>query len=437
MQNRKQYIILSLVFLAIIGIPALQTLTRVAPENKLNGVVENPTLPKLTWDDWYHFRYQPQLNMRVEQKFGFRTFFVKLYNQIEYSLFKQPHGAGVVIGKNGYLYEEWFITSYYGKNYVGKDIINLKIRQLKQVRNYLKSVGKELVIIIAPGKADFFPEYIPEWMKDTLATTNYQTMVEGILKTGIPLLDFNNLFIQMKDTASCALFSKTGTHWSQFGARVAADSLSGFISSLMNRPLPDFRLGPQQFSDTTLYPDNDLESLMNLYFPLENLPLCYPDLITQLPDGFSLPSAVVIGDSFFWQMFNLPLTDRIFKEVSYWYYNSSVYPESYTDSLKTAQLKFPDAFKNTDLVILMANPANIHEIGWGFIERAITELYEPGWQKEYDKMVREYIQAIHNTPSWEKQIEEKAKDQGIPKDTLMLRNATYMVEQYLLTNDLF
>ena len=52
-------------------------------------------------------------------------------------------------------------------------------------------------------------------------------------------------------------------------------------------------------------------------------------------------------------------------------------------------------------------------------------------------MVREYIQAIHNTPEWEKQIMENARQKGIPKDSMILLNARYMVEQYLLTNDLF
>jgi len=52
-------------------------------------------------------------------------------------------------------------------------------------------------------------------------------------------------------------------------------------------------------------------------------------------------------------------------------------------------------------------------------------------------MVREYIRAIHNTPVWEKQIEESAREKGVPKDSLMLLNARYMVDQYLLKNDLF
>ncbi|MCX6225106.1 MAG: hypothetical protein NTV01_10235, partial [Bacteroidia bacterium] len=411
--------------------------TRILPEKPLNGVVYNKPLPKLTWNDWVHFRYQPDLNNHVEQNFGFRSLFVRLYNQIDYSLFQQPHGSGVVVGKEGYLYEDWFISAYYGKDYIGEDSVKYIIRQLKQVRNYFKNNGKELMIIIAPGKADYYPEFIPERMKFSKTTSNYDALSTGIMKAGIPMLDYNRLFMEMKDTTYCTLFPQTGTHWSRYGARIAADTLSGFISTLVKRPLPEFHLGPAVHTDTLIYPDADLESLLNLFLPLPRLPLCYPEIIPQPSDGFNLPSSIVIGDSFFWEMYNLPLTGRIFKDLGYWYYNSTIYPESYTDSLKTKQLKFPDAFEKTDLVILMANPSNIQNIGWGFLERAVIELYAPEWQKEYDKMVREYIQAIHNTPEWEKQIGENAREKGIPADSLILLNARYMVEQYLLTNDLF
>jgi hypothetical protein len=353
MPGKKTYMTLSLVFITIIGIPAFQTLTRLLPEKRLHGAVYDQVLPEPEWDDWYHFRYQPELNRHVEQNFGFRTSFVRLYNQLEYSLFRQPHGSGVVIGQEGFLFEEWFINAYYGKDYIGADSIKFKIRQLKQIRNYFNRIGKEFMIIIAPGKADYYPEYIPVRMQDSLAPTNYAGMSEGIRKAAIPLLDFNQLFLEMKDTSRFTLFPRTGTHWSHYGARIAADSLSGFVSSLFKRALPEFHLGPLVNSDTVINPDKDLEDLMNLFFPLPRKPLCYPDIISQPSAGFALPSALVIGDSFFWELFNLPLNDRIFKDVAYWYYNSAVFPESYTNSLKTNQLKFPDAFTNSDIIILM------------------------------------------------------------------------------------
>jgi hypothetical protein len=437
MPTRKHYIRLSLVFITIIGLPAFQTLTRIFPQKELNGVFYREPMPRLTWDQWIHFRYQPLLNRQVEHQFGFRPFFIRLYNQLDYSLFSQPHGTGIVVGKEGFLYERWFITAHFGDDFVGQDSIDFRVRQLRQVRNYFNQHGKELMVIVGPSKADFYPEYIPDWIKSDPSATNYERMVKGIQKAGIPLLDFNRLFLKLKDPEACPLFPKTGTHWSHFGARYASDSLSGFVGALMKRPMPAFSLGPAEPGDSVVNPDDDLEKLMNLFFPLSKTPLCYPSVLSQPAEGFHLPSAIVVGDSFFWEMFNIPLKNRIFSDVKYWYYNSSVYPDSFRDSLHTSQLKFPEAFDHTDLIILMANPSNIQSIGWGFPGRVVRELCQPGWEKEYEKMILDYIRAINNTPSWKNQIERNARDQGVPTDSLIRLNAKYMVEQYLLQHDLF
>lgn len=97
MTDKKLFIKLSLLFFAIIGLPAIQTLTRILPETRLIGAVTEKPLPQLTWNNWYHFQYQPDLNHFIERNFGFRTSFVKLYNQFEYSLFGQSIPAETVL----------------------------------------------------------------------------------------------------------------------------------------------------------------------------------------------------------------------------------------------------------------------------------------------------------------------------------------------------
>lgn len=436
MPEKKHYMILSLLFIVLISLPTFQMLTRMVPEKKLEGSWYEQKLPKCTWDSCYHADYQSSMNRYVEEQYGFRTFFTRLYNQAEYSLFRQPHAKGVVLGHNGYLFEEWFIESYYGWNYIGDETVILKTRWLRQVRKYFTGQGKELMVLIAPGKADYFPEYIPNRLRDSIGKTNYSALSGSFLNARIPVLDLNGLFKAMKDTACCPLFPKNGTHWSEYGARMALDTLSGFISVLMQRPLPDIRLENYSPTNKIQDPDDDLEKLMNLFFPLPDIPMCYPEVIRADPPEHNLPSAVVIGDSYFWQMYNIGLANLIFKDLQFWYYNSTIYPDSYTTLRKAGQVPLPEGVDFADLIILMVNPANIKDIGWGFIDRVMMQEINPAWQKEFDKMVKEYIQAIHNTPEWERQIEQKAREHGVPKDSQMLLDARYMVEQYMLTQDL-
>jgi hypothetical protein len=217
---------------------------------------------------------------------------------------------------------------------------------------------------------------------------------------------------------------------------MALDTLSGFISTIIHRPLPDIRL---EYSLPTYHvqgPDHDLGKLINLIFPLPDNPMCYPRVVRADSAGYNLPSALVIGDSYFWQMYNIGLNNLLFNDLQYWYYNSTIFPDSYVQLRKADQVPLPEGLGFADLIILMANPANIQDIGWGFIDRVMMQEINPAWQKEYDKMVREYIQAIHNTPQWERQIEQKARENGVPKDSQMLLDARFMVEQYMLTQDL-
>lgn len=436
MPEKKHYRILSLLFIVLISIPAIQMLTRMIPEKKLEGSWYRQTLPEFSWPSCYHATYQSELNRYVEEQYGFRTAFTRLYNQAEYSLFRQPHAQGVVLGRDGYLFEEWFIESYFGRNYIGDEQVVLKTRWLRQVRKYFTRMGKELVVLVAPGKADYFPEYIPVRLRDSIGKSNYSEMSASFENAGIPILDLNRLFKAMKDTVTCPLFPKNGTHWSEYGARMATDTLSGFISAMVNRPLPGIRLENSHLTNGILSPDDDLEKLMNLIFPLSDDPLCYPDVVKSDPAGFDLPSALIIGDSFFWQMYNIGLTNVVFKDLQFWYYNSKVYPDSYITFRKADDVPLSEVYNFADLIILMVNPANIQDIGWGFIDRVMTREIHPAWQKEYNKMVKEYIQAIHNTPEWERQIEQKARENGVPKDSQMLLDARYMVEQYMLTQDL-
>jgi len=414
----------------------LQTITRLLPEKKLAGSYYEQHLPAFNPDSLWSGAYQASMNKFIEQHYGFRNFFTRLYNQIDYSLFRQPHANGVIIGKDGYLYEEWFISSYFGRNFTGDDHVNLSVRWLRQVRNYLKTDQKELLVMIAPGKTDIYPEYIPDRLRGPAGRTNYEAFTEAFRAAGIPCLDFNKRFKELKETSGCPLFSKTGTHWSHYGSSVATVAFADFLETSLNRSVTDFRMLNPTPVDSVAYPDNDLATLMNLFFPLRETSLCYPKLSNTPADPDSLPSGIIIGDSFFWEMYNLNLVGKLFRDLQFWYYNSSVYPESFTKPVYVKDLKFPDAYTHADVIVLMANPSNIQNLGWGFPERVFKEQLYPDWQKEYDKMVREYIQAIKNTPEWESQVVEKAIDAGVPKDTQMLREAKYMVDQYLLTQDI-
>jgi hypothetical protein len=414
-------------------------ITGILPEKRLNGAYYEEKWPHFTGKGWIENTYQPRFHNYLQQNYGFRTFFIRLYNQIRFSLFNQVTGSGVILGKNNYLYEEWFIDSHYGIDYAGDQTIATYTSRLVNLREALNRMNTELIVVLTPSKADFWPEYIPDRYRKTASKTNYQAFHESFTSAGIPLIDFNQYFIDVKQTAHFPLFPKTGTHWSHYGARVALDTLVGFIAATLKRPMPDIELLATVPSDTLMNPDDDLEQLCNLIFPMWHLEAGYPEMVFKGAENMDLPAAIVIADSYFWPMFNLHLNERVFSDLKYWYYNSTIYPDNNISPLTTKQIDLKTEIDKADLVILMACPATINSFGWGFIERGFRELVlgmtPEQWEREYQKMIGEYRQAIFNTPEWIEHIRGKADKMKLPFDTVLQRDAKYMVDQMILRGE--
>ena len=87
-----------------------------------------------------------------------RNIFVRINNQIDYSLFNIPNSEGIVIGKEGYLFEKDYIRTCLGKDFLGKSVIDKKLLRTKFIQEFLKTKNIDLIIVFEPGKASFFPQ---------------------------------------------------------------------------------------------------------------------------------------------------------------------------------------------------------------------------------------------------------------------------------------
>ncbi len=360
--------ILFSVLLVALTLPALQVFYPVFEEKPLNGVFIEQELPNFNTDNWFNFEFQHKIDKYLDQNFGFRPSFIRLFNQLQYSIFSSTQAAGVVIGKDNYLFENWYISAYTGSRFVGEDLINAKVEKLAQIKDTLEKYNTKLIIVLAPGKGHYYPEYIPDYYDQKFDKTNYQYYKESLNKTSIEVFDANNWFTNMKDTINYPLFTKTGTHWSDYGATLAADSLLKMIEKELQYRIPHFYWNEIEFSNNPRNADNDLEKLMNLYFkieqPLMAYPLCYND--TNKTD-FQKLDAIVIADSFFWQFFNGPFAWS-FNDIKYWYYFGSVFPDNYSSKTTTDDIDIIEQLKSRELLIIMASTANLYEFGSGFIE---------------------------------------------------------------------
>ena len=112
-----KYGLLSAIFIVLFS-PFLMELTLDRVYNSLKGDVKSPNNVEFNLDNWIEGTYQQKKEEHLNEVFGFRSVFVRLNNQIVYSLFSKAKANGVIVGKENYLYEVDYINAYTGNDYI-------------------------------------------------------------------------------------------------------------------------------------------------------------------------------------------------------------------------------------------------------------------------------------------------------------------------------
>lgn len=401
------------------------------PENNKLDTVKN----NLRLRDKAVGNYFETVSNYHKQNFGLRPLYVRLRNQIDYSIFNKPNAKSVIIGKEGYLYEKQYIDAYYGRDYIGEDSIKKKVEKLKFIQDQLKKQNKLLLVVVAPGKGSFYPEYIPENLKSEKRVTNYQTYLKHFNEKGINHIDFNADYIRKKNKTQHVLYPKTGIHWSQHAMYYSLDSMVKYIEKKQQIDLPEIEIRGGAKTAEVKFKDNDIEKGLNLFFGLDKPQMSYPEFRI-IPDETKVrPKVLSIADSFYWQFYDLEVSDKLFTNGKFWFYNSLVYPDSkYGRGYVFAEYKnlFEEIQKN-DVVILLASEANMYKFSFGFIEKSYATL--KSGLENYERRIKELKSSILESPEWTASVQRKADKRGITLEEMLILDAQYMYELELIEKD--
>lgn len=380
-----QRMVLTLVMLLLL-LPALQALWPLVPVQPLGGVTNAAGKPIFSWMRLWNTHYQSDVDDYFTEQLGFRPWFIRVRNQLAYSLFNKSLTDGVTLGQDLTLYQHNSIWAYLGGGYQGEGELAKRAQQLRQVQDTLRAHGTQLLFVIAPGKARILPQHLPvEYVKQKPTISNYTTVSQQFAKQGVNTLDAVTLFERWQTAGSpYPLFTRTGTHWSGYAITRVADTLFHRVESLTGHDLPDFGA---QGSPTVVtraadlrYSDKDLEDLLNLITPIPPYPTAYPNVVFR--PGKERLNALVIGDSFTQGFYTFyPYFDRLFTpESRFWYYNNTVYWPEQTppaESRYVKNLNLAEQLRGRKLVLLLAMEGNLTDTGFGFIDQAYNALCTP------------------------------------------------------------
>jgi len=257
-------------------------------------------------------QFPGQFKYYYADHFGFRNLLIRLHGLLMLKVLGVTSNPSVILGKDGWLYlandgsiEDW------------RNLEPFTLRELEQWRRMLEARHRfcadrdvAYLFVVAPSKHDIYPEYMPDVLTRVRPESRFDQLLAYLRQARSPVrvLDLRPPLLGLKP--GFRLFQKTDTHWNDWGAWVAYQSI---ISEARQR-VPGVReLSAHDFEPVTVQrPGMDLAGLLGLndYYREESfelrpkIPLVLPHVnqndvqpITVEGDA-NLPRVVMFRDSF-------------------------------------------------------------------------------------------------------------------------------------------
>lgn len=373
MQTKKTKHLFNFLLLLLV-LPSIIHMVGLPKLKSLKGAVTESPKPKFAISKWFEGDYQKEAEIYLNEKFGLRSFFIRLNNQVAYSLYGQAKANGVIIGKDEYLFEKSYIDAYYGRDFLGKDSIDGLLNMVKYIQDTLHKKGIDLVVVLNPGKGSYFPEKIPDNLRSIKGITNYEYFSTKAQELQLNLLDFNAYFLQNKDKFRYPIFPKCGIHWSTYCETLAKDSLLSYIGHLRKTQTPDIVIDTVLWGSGNKFREDDIKDGMNILWGPDVGKVGYPEYHI-VEKGRTRPSVIVIADSFYWGIYGNDDVKKLFEKTQFWYYYYELYSIEWAQPKNPYQISLEEEVNKHQVVIIMATESTLNKFGWGFIQKAF-EVYK-------------------------------------------------------------
>ncbi len=422
---------------AIMFFPLVQRLFSIFKEKELMGYFEKTAKPDFNKDNWFEVKYQTEIEKYTKENVGFRKFFVRSHNQINYSCFNTTNAGGIYVGTNNYLYEDGYIKSHLGLNFEGEDTIISRVNHLAVVRDSLKALGMEVVVVIAPGKAGFYPEFLPkEFARMKPTTTNYQIYDRELKKNNINYIDLNSWMLSLKGKSKYRLFSSTGVHWGEYAAFLAIDTITNYFENLYSINLPRIKIKGVKVTNKMYFQDDDAEQLMNLLFNIPDQSMPQLELMVDSVNTDKL-KVLVMGDSYYTVLSHLGFGKYVFYDSEFWSYFSDVHKydkKDLNDSYKGAVRDYEDIkaeIMKYKAIMIIVTEGTLYLTPRILFEELFIQFTKSFGVRQHKCLLENYKNEIKNNKEWYDTVVEKAKARGVSIEQAINDDAEYMVEEFL------
>jgi len=202
----------------VVLLPVLGVVAR-APDVQLFGV--EIAGPPAEWSvaAWVNERFQPALQAAFESRVGLRGVMVRTDNSAQALLLgSEPATSAFVIGENGTVfYRDDLAHAARRPPEVAKVVARMEelTTHLGSIHRKLVARGKELVVVIAPGKGAIYPDDIPARWRRPGATADqviHDALREQLERNGVLFGDGHAMLAGKHGEERELLFPHTARH---------------------------------------------------------------------------------------------------------------------------------------------------------------------------------------------------------------------------------
>ena len=181
--------------------------------------------------------------------FGFRLRLLRWYNQLNYRLFGNRHGSGVLKGRDGWLFygQEDMVQNCRGARPLTPQALADWQRLLERRRDWLAARGSEYLFLVAPNKETIYPQQLPDWLTFVRPKSKLDQFLDYMRShSTVKVLDLRPALRQAR---AAPTYLKTDTHWNSLGGFVACQAVASALSyrwpELRPLSLADFEVRTQ------------------------------------------------------------------------------------------------------------------------------------------------------------------------------------------------
>ncbi|MFN8394088.1 MAG: hypothetical protein U0176_05375 [Bacteroidia bacterium] len=356
--------------LLLLWLPFLQERTMLIKEKPLAGVEEVLDSVPLKDSTWFNGKFQSNYAVRMYNWMGLRASMVRLRNQVDFSLFREPYRS-VMVGKDGVLFGRGSLETIRGKDFAGAEMVRYHSEHTAVLQSWFAQRNVAMITLVTPSKLQTMPDDLPGEEVAFAPQSNYPAYIDALKRNNVFLIDLGPVMQGWMQSKPHPIWAKNGGHWTEYAAAMAADSIIGRMELLLGKKFVRPEIASVETAPGNRGYDDDLGQLLNLAINPDPGEVGYPKLRYRA-EGRERPRVLVVGDSFWWEIYDPGIHKTCFAPGSqYRYYNYETYSDQWQGARIMDQAAFKASLENVDAVVLSVNADNLHRFPFGFVDDAL------------------------------------------------------------------